>query len=67
MKEGKHKRVGYSKLRRVLENIGLKVVKHDYKLLVPIEIPLITSFANKYLEKIFKPLCFVEYFVVSKA
>lgn len=66
MKEGKHKRVSFGELKKILESLGLKVIKHDYRLLVPIKIPLVTEFANKYLEKIFKPLCFVEYFVVSK-
>lgn len=66
MKEGKHKRVSFGELKRILDSLGLKVVKHDYKLLVPIKIPFITNLANKYLEKVMKPLCFIELFVVQK-
>ena len=65
MKEGKHKRVAYGELKHMLEGLHLRVVKHDYKLLVPVQIPFITNFANKYLEKILKPLCFIEYFVAE--
>ncbi len=66
MKEGKHKRVGYRELKHILENLHLRVVKHDYKLLIPIEVPFITNFANKYLERSLKKLCFIEYFVVER-
>lgn len=65
MKEGKHKRVEYKELEKIFKSIGLKVVKHDYKLLIPIQIPFITNFANKYLEKYFKKICFIEYFVIA--
>lgn len=67
MKEGKHKRVSFGELKRILESVGLKVAKHDYKLLIPIKIPFVTNFANKYLEKPLKKLCFIEYFVAVKA
>ena len=66
MKEGKHKRVSFRELKQILESLGLKVTKHDYKLLIPIKIPFITNFANKYLEKVFKPLCFIEYFIAER-
>ena len=63
MPEGPHYRVGYKVLKREVEESGMKIIKHDYKLLIPIKIPIITYFANKYLEKYLKPLCFVEFFV----
>lgn len=66
MKEGPHKRLVYKDIRPMMEKAGMKVIKHDYKLLVPIKIPLITIFLNKYLEKYFKRLCFIEYFVAVK-
>ena len=66
MPEGPHKRIKNHELRIVLKDLGMKVVKHDYKLLVPVRIPVITNFANKYLEKPFKKLAFIEYFVIQK-
>jgi len=34
--------------------------------LIPIKIPIITDFANKYLEKGLQKLAFIEYFVAFK-
>lgn len=66
MKEGPHSRIKYDKLRIMLEKAGMKIVEHDYKLLVPVKIPLITYFANKYLEKYLRRLAFIEYFSAVK-
>jgi 2-polyprenyl-3-methyl-5-hydroxy-6-metoxy-1,4-benzoquinol methylase len=66
MPEGPHTRLKNEELRIMMENVGLKVVKHDYKLLIPVRIPMITNFANKYLEKPFNRLAFIEYFVAVK-
>jgi 2-polyprenyl-3-methyl-5-hydroxy-6-metoxy-1,4-benzoquinol methylase len=66
MPEGKHKRIKIYDLRIMIKKVGMKIVKHDYKLLVPIKIPLITNFANKYFEKYFRKLAFVEYFIAVK-
>lgn len=65
MKEGPHRRLTADDLQLMINKAQLKIVKHDYTLLVPVKIPLITDFANKYLEPMFKPLCFTEYFVVT--
>lgn len=65
MPEGPHKRIRYQDIKTLCKKAGMKVIKHDYRLLVPVKIPIITSFANKYLEKLLKPLCFIEYFVVT--
>lgn len=67
MKEGPHKRIRYKDIMILSEKAEMKVVKHDYKLLLPIKIPFITEFANKYLEKVFKKLCFIEYFSIIKS
>lgn len=66
MKEGPHYRIKNYELRIIMERQGLRIIKHDYKLLIPIKIPFITGFANKYLENYLKPLCFIEYFVAVK-
>ena len=67
MPEGPHKRIEFNDLRIMIQDSGMRITKHDYKLLVPVKIPLITKFANKYLEKPFRRLAFIEYFVVVKA
>ncbi len=73
MKEGPHKRVAFNDLKLMIEttlrdkNSKLRLVKHDFGLLIPVKIPVITDFANKYLEKYFKNLAFIEYFVAVKS
>lgn len=67
MKEGPHRRIKNNELRIMFEKAGMKITKHDYRLLIPIQIPLVTKFANRYLEKYLKRLAFIEYFVVTKA
>jgi len=67
MKEGEHNRIKNHELRIMLEKSGMKVIKHDYKLLIPIKIPLVTDFANRYLERYLKGLAFIEYFVIVKS
>ena len=59
MSEGKHIRIKYSDLRLLIKGSGMKTVKHDYRLLIPIEIPFVTSFINKYFEKTFKRFAFL--------
>lgn len=66
MPEGKHYRHTSEEARLLLESAGLKVIKHDYKLLLPKYIPFVSDLFNKYLEPIFKKISFIEYFVVTK-
>ena len=66
MPEGPHNRIKYSDLRFMIEESGMKIIKHDYKLLVPTKIPLLTNLVNRHLEKYFKRLAFIEYFVAAK-
>jgi hypothetical protein len=66
MKEGPHRRITNYQLSIFIEKSGMKIVKHDYKLLIPIQIPFITNFVNKYLEKYFKRLSFIEYFIAER-
>jgi ubiquinone/menaquinone biosynthesis C-methylase UbiE len=66
MPEGPHNRAGIKECRLWIEESGMKIVKHDYKLLIPVNIPIVTKLANKYLEKYFKRLAFIEYFVIQK-
>lgn len=67
MPEGPHTRRTTGNLKLLIKNSKLKLVKHDYALLVPVKIPLITNFANKYLEKPLKKLAFIEYFIITKS
>jgi ubiquinone/menaquinone biosynthesis C-methylase UbiE len=65
MKEGPHDRINIKKLKVIMKKSGLKIIKHDYKLLIPLYIPFVTEFINKYFEKMFKKFAFVEYFVAK--
>ncbi len=67
MPEGPHNRIKYVDLRFMIEDLGMKITKHDYKLLIPINIPFITNFANKYLERFFRKYAFIEYFTATKS
>jgi 2-polyprenyl-3-methyl-5-hydroxy-6-metoxy-1,4-benzoquinol methylase len=67
MPEGPHKRITNHQLSIIIESSGMKIVKHDYKLLMPVKIPVLTNFINKYLEKPFKKLAFIEYFIAVKS
>jgi 2-polyprenyl-3-methyl-5-hydroxy-6-metoxy-1,4-benzoquinol methylase len=67
MREGPHTRLRYKDIEKILNANGLKVIEHDYKLLVPIKIPFFTNFLNKHVEKLLKPLCFIEYFVAVRS
>jgi 2-polyprenyl-3-methyl-5-hydroxy-6-metoxy-1,4-benzoquinol methylase len=66
MPEGPHRRITNSELGIILKKTGLKIVKHDYKLLIPVDVPFLSKFANTHLEKYFKKLAFVEYFTAVK-
>lgn len=64
MKEGKHKRIVFKDIKNMIEELNMKVSVHDYELLMPIYIPFVTIFVNKYLGRILGKLSFIEYFVV---
>lgn len=66
MPEGDHYRIKFKDIESMLNKANLKLTTHNYNLLLPINLPIITTFANKYLEPILKPLCFTEYFVARK-
>lgn len=66
MPEGPHRRIGHKDIELLVNKSGMKIIRYDYKLLMPIKIPFITDFLNKYLEKYLKPLAFIEYFVAVK-
>lgn len=66
MKEGPHYRIGNNELGTMLKKVGMRIIKHDYKLLIPIKIPIVTDFVNSYLEQYFKKFAFIEYFVFKK-
>jgi len=66
MPEGPHSRITNHELQIMIEKAGMKIIKHDYKLLIPVRIPFVTSFANRYLEKYLKRLAFIEYFVAVR-
>ncbi len=67
MEEGPHRRIRYKDIKILCEKVGMKVVKHDYKLLMPIKVPFVTNFVNKYLEKYFRGLSFIEYLVAVRS
>lgn len=67
MPEGPHTRLTADNLELIIKNLKLKIIKHDYTLLIPVKIPFITNFVNKHLEKPLRRLAFIEYFVVVKA
>lgn len=67
MPEGPHNRIKYRELRIMIENVGMRIIKHDYMLLMPIKIPILTNFMNRYLEKYLRRFAFIEYFVAIKA
>ena len=66
MPEGKHKRIKSEEIKMILKKVGLKIIKHDYFLLIPIYIPVVTTLVNKFLEPILKRLSFIEYFLVVR-
>lgn len=66
MPEGPHRRIRYKDIKLIVNSLDLKIIEHDYKLLMPIQIPFLTNFVNNYLEKYLKKLCFIEYFVIKK-
>lgn len=66
MPEGPHNRITNHELQIMIEKTGMKITKHDYKLLIPVRIPFVTNFANKYLEKYLKRLAFIEYFIAIR-
>jgi hypothetical protein len=63
MPEGPHKRVAYSLLKTEIERAGMKIVSHDYTLLMPVRIPLVTHLLNTYLENLLRRFAFIEFFV----
>jgi ubiquinone/menaquinone biosynthesis C-methylase UbiE len=66
MKEGKHYRMPFPEIEKLLKKSGMKIYKHDFKLLIPVNIPVLTQFLNKHLERPLKRLAFIEYFVAKK-
>jgi len=66
MPEGKHYRMTFDEIDQILKKVGLTVTKHNYRLLIPVNIPFLSKLANKYLEKFFQKYAFIEYFVAKK-
>ena len=66
MPEGPHNRIKYKDIRLMIQGAGMKIKEHDYKLLMPINIPIISVFVNKYLERLFRKFAFIEYFTATR-
>lgn len=66
MPEGPHNRISFDELKEIMKKLGLKIIKHNYFLLIPIYLPVITSFINKNFERFFKKYAFTEYIVAKK-
>lgn len=62
MPEGRHMRIGFKDIKMLGDKVGMKIVKHDYCLLIPVKILFLTNFINKYLEVYLKKFAFIEYF-----
>jgi len=67
MPEGPHNRISYKKIKDIVNDAGLEIIKHDYTLLMPVRIGIVSDIINKYLEKYIKRLAFIEYFIAKKA
>lgn len=67
MPEGAHRRHSGEQISKYLRQSGLKVIKHDHRLLLPIYIPLVSLLVNSYLEPHFKRYAFIEYFIIKKS
>ena len=65
MPEGPHERIGNGDIKKLARESDLKIINHDYTLLMPIKIPFY-KFINKYLGPKLKKLSFIEYFVFAK-
>ena len=66
MPEGQHNRVSAKEIINLSRSSNLKLIKHDYDLLMPVYIPLFTKFINRNLSKLFKKLSFIEYLAFEK-
>src|SRR3989344_1639784 len=65
MPEGPHNRINFTQLQQLLSNSGFQITSHDYFLLCPIFLPVLTKFINSHLEKHFKAWSFIEYVVAE--
>jgi ubiquinone/menaquinone biosynthesis C-methylase UbiE len=65
MKEGPHRRAKIKEYGLWIKESGMKIIDHDYKLLMPVKIPLVTKFINRYIERYLKRFAFIEYFVAK--
>jgi SAM-dependent methyltransferase len=68
MPEGPHRRISGSKLTGIAENVGLKLVSKDHRLLFPKYIPVFSYVFNSLLAKlpIIKSLSVMEIYIFSK-
>jgi hypothetical protein len=66
MPEGVHYRRKYEDLKKIFSENGIKIKTHDYQLLLPIKIPIITTLINKYLERPLRRFAFIEYIIATK-
>ena len=66
MPEGDHYRYSFKEIKPMLKKSKLKITHHDHNLLLPVNIPVITSFINKNFFNALKNHAFIEYFVATK-
>lgn len=67
MPEGEHHRSTFYQLKKLLQKADMQIVKHDFRLLVPINIPVITKLINEFIEPYFKRYAFIEFFIAKKS
>lgn len=66
MPEGPHSRLSFEKIETVCKRSGISVKLHNRMTLIPVYIPVVTDFVNKYLEPIFNKYGVNEYFLAKK-
>jgi len=66
MPEGPHRRIPFSLINTYLTDLGITVIRHDYQVLCPVYIPILTDVLNSFVEPLLKPLCCIEYILANK-
>jgi len=66
MPEGKHYRASAQEIVCLLESSGMKVIRHNKSLLLPVYIPVISTIVNRLFSGTLQNFCFIEYLIIKK-